>query len=53
MIKPFTQRTITNTKGFTLLEVLMVIALIGLIVSVVQFNFSGNKPEETLQKTSL
>lgn len=52
MIKPFTQRKNTNTKGFTLLEVLMVIALIGLIVSVVQFNFSGNKPEETLQKTS-
>ena len=31
----------------------MVIALIGLIVSAVQFNFSGKRPEDTLQKASL
>jgi len=42
----------TKTKGFTLLEVLVVIALIGLIVSVVQFNFSGKRPEDTLKKAS-
>jgi len=42
----------TNTKGFTLLEVLVVIALIGLIVSVVQFDFSGKRPEDTLKKVS-
>ncbi|MBL4940688.1 MAG: type II secretion system minor pseudopilin GspH [Colwellia sp.] len=42
----------TKTKGFTLLEVLVVIALIGLIVSVVQFNFSGKRPEDTLKKVS-
>lgn len=47
-LKPIT----VKAKGFTLLEVLMVIALIGLIVSVVQFNFSTNKPEETLEKAS-
>lgn len=41
-----------KTKGFTLLEVLVVIALIGLIVSVVQFNFSGKRPEDTLKKAS-
>lgn len=41
-----------HTRGFTLLEVLMVIALIGLIVSVVQFNFSVKRPEETLEKAS-
>ncbi len=43
---------LAKTKGFTLLEVLVVIALIGLIVSVVQFNFSGKRPEDTLQKAS-
>lgn len=42
----------TKPRGFTLLEVLMVIALIGLIVSVVQFNFSVKRPEETLEKAS-
>jgi len=45
-------RSSTKTKGFTLLEVLVVIALIGLIVSVVQFNFSGKRPEDTLKKAS-
>jgi len=42
----------TKTKGFTLLEVLVVIALIGLIVSVVQFSFSGKRPEDTLKEVS-
>lgn len=45
-------QSLTKTKGFTLLEVLVVIALIGLIVSVVQFNFSGKRPEDTLKKAS-
>ena len=35
-----------------MLEVLVVIALIGLIVSAVQFNFSGKRPEDTLKKVS-
>lgn len=39
-------------KGFTLLEVLVVIALIGLIISSVQFNFSGKRPEDTLKTVS-
>jgi len=42
----------TESKGFTLLEVLVVIALIGLIVSVVQFNFSAKRPEDVLKKSS-
>lgn len=44
--------TATRTKGFTLLEVLVVIALIGLIISSIQFNFSGKRPEDTLKKVS-
>ena len=43
------QRKLT---GFTLIEVMLVIALIGVMVTVVQFNVSGNEPEETLKKTS-
>ena len=35
-----------------MLEVLVVIALIGLIISGVQFNFSGKRPEDTLKKES-
>ena len=41
-----------KVKGFTLLEVMVVIALIGIIVTMVQFSFSAGKPEDKLQEQS-
>jgi|TARA_B110000014_G_scaffold68091_1_gene46532 general secretion pathway protein H len=41
-----------KAKGFTLLEVMIVIALIGIIVAMVQFSFSANKPEDKLKEHS-
>ena len=35
-------------RGFTLIEVMVVVVLIGLMASLVQFNFSGNNPEDKL-----
>ncbi|MDO7083599.1 type II secretion system minor pseudopilin GspH [Pseudocolwellia sp. AS88] len=52
-------RTITNkakTKqsltGFTLIEVMVVVVLIGLMASAVQFTFNGNDPDKVLDKES-
>ena len=39
-------------QGFTLIEVMLVIVLIGVMVSAVQFSFSGNKPEQLLEQNS-
>ena len=46
------QQSSTKTKGFTLIEVMVVIALIGVIATMVQFNFSGKRPEDTLKEAS-
>lgn len=45
--KPF------KNKGFTLIEVLVVIVVIGLMVAAVQFSFNSNKPESELQQESV
>ena len=42
-----------KTKGFTLIEVMVVIALIGVIATMVQYNFSGKRPEDSLKDASL
>ena len=39
-------------RGFTLIEVMVVVVLIGLMASLVQFNFSGNNPEDKLNYES-
>jgi general secretion pathway protein H len=44
--------SITKNCGFTLIEVMVVVVLIGLMASLVQFNFSGNNPEDKLQHES-
>jgi general secretion pathway protein H len=41
-----------KNKGFTLIEVLLVIVMIGLMVAAIQFNVGGNKPEAKLQQES-
>ena len=41
-----------KSRGFTLIELLVVIAIMGLIVSMVQFTFSGKRPEDALEKSS-
>ncbi|SEL57335.1 type II secretion system protein H (GspH) [Colwellia chukchiensis] len=38
--------------GFTLIEVMLVILLIGVMLSAVQFSFSSSKPEQQLAQTS-
>ncbi|MBA6287810.1 type II secretion system minor pseudopilin GspH [Colwellia sp. MB3u-4] len=40
-------------QGFTLIEVMLVIVLIGVMVSAVQFTFSGNKAEQVLEQNSI
>lgn len=37
-------------QGFTLIEVLLVIVVIGLMVAAIQINFSSNKPESQLEQ---
>mgnify|MGYP000106078130 CR=1 FL=1 len=41
-----------SSQGFTLIEVMLVTVLIGVMISAVQFTFSGNKPEQLLQQHS-
>jgi general secretion pathway protein H len=43
---------IHRQQGFTLIEVMLVIVLIGVMVSAVQFTFSGNKAEQLLEQNS-
>jgi len=48
-LKPLNRASsIVKNCGFTLIEVMVVVVLIGLMASLVQFNFSGNNPEDKL-----
>ncbi|GLX78915.1 hypothetical protein tinsulaeT_22550 [Thalassotalea insulae] len=42
----------TQPSGFTLIEVLLVIVVIGLMVAAVQLNFNASKPEKLLEQES-
>lgn len=39
-----------RARGFTLLEVMLVLLLVGILASAVVINFSGNSPEQRLEK---
>ena len=39
-------------QGFTLIEVMLVIVLIGVMASAIQFTFSSSKPEQLLEQNS-
>ncbi|WP_077284503.1 type II secretion system minor pseudopilin GspH [Cognaticolwellia aestuarii] len=41
-----------SQQGFTLIEVMLVIVLVGVMISAVQFTFSSSKPEQILQQNS-
>ncbi len=41
-----------SQQGFTLIEIMLVLVLIGVMVSLVQFTFQGNKLEQDLKKVS-
>ncbi len=45
-------RSNINNKGFTLIEVLLVIVVVGIMVAAIQVNFSSNKPEALLEQES-
>ena len=45
-------RILNKNKGFTLIEVMVVVVLIGIIASSIQFNFFGKRPEDVLKKSS-
>lgn len=45
--------SIRSYKGFTIIEVMIVIVLIGFMVSAIQLNLGGNSPEEELKKASV
>ena len=42
----------SKAHGFTLLEVMMVIVVIGVLMSAVQFTFQGNQSQQQLEKVS-
>jgi general secretion pathway protein H len=49
---PLHSKSLMKKEGFTLIEVMVVIALIGIIATMVQYTFSSKRPEDALKEVS-
>ncbi|MBO9491886.1 type II secretion system minor pseudopilin GspH [Endozoicomonas sp. G2_1] len=52
MIRKFTSNRKITSKGFTLIEVMLVIVVIGIMVSVIGVNFTNDSPDKKLTSES-
>ena len=52
MIRKFTSNRKKTSKGFTLIEVMLVIVVIGIMVSVIGVNFTNDSPDKKLASES-
>ena len=52
MVRPFKQNSKLDTKGFTMVELMVVSALVGLMASILLVSFQRNVHDERLRSVS-